>query len=148
MSGAPAQQTRRAASRKTVTDVTMSEELAAFRNRMPGCSVVTFADLSTGMVLASSTAQKTAQERLDALCEAARDALTGEISKQIAQHFAADATEAPHVAVQADAERITCFVRAAFPAQEALCCIVSARTPVDVLVKEAQSVLERWVVEG
>lgn len=114
---------------------------------MPGCSVVAFADLSTGLVLASSTSHRTTQERLDALCAAARAALLGPSAHRIAEDFAGNAQNAPRVAVHADAHGITCFVRPSVPAQEALCCVLSPETPLDRVVQDAQAFLLRIVAE-
>ena len=130
-----------------MVNVTMSEELAALRIRIPGCSVVAFADLSTGLVLASSTSHKTTQERLDALCAAARASLLGPSAHKIAEDFAGNAQNTPRVAIHADAHGITCFVRPSVPAQEALCCVLSPESPLDRVVEDAQAFLLRIVAE-
>lgn len=123
----------------------MSEELAALRDRVPGCSVVAFADLSTGMVLASSTAEKTTQERLDALCAAGRDMLKGDAARHMAEGFC---EAAPRVAIHACAGNLNCFIQAPRPAEEALCCVVSPQTPLSELLDAAALLLQRTVSEG
>lgn len=131
-----------------MTNVTMSEELATLRDRVPGCSIVAFADLSTGMVLASSTAEKTTQERLDALCANGREALLGAVAQSLAAEFGAGSDSRLHVAIRAGGGSLACFVLAPQPAQEALCCVVSTYAPLDTLIAAATALLERTTTEG
>lgn len=127
--------------------VTISEELLAFRQRVAGCYVVAFADLSTGMVLASSTSEKVTQEKLDQLCAAGFDALVGPKAACVAQQVGASASAGPHMAVVATDLGVECFVRSCHPAQEALCFRVSERVHLDALFNEAFVLLERLVGE-
>ena len=126
----------------------MSEELAALRNRVPGCSVIAFADLSTGMVLASSTCRKTTQEKLEALCAAGREALRGDVARQITEGFGNGAPDGPCVALRAEKSGLTCFIHAPMPAEEALCCVVSSLTPLQDLIDAGTALLIRTASEG
>lgn len=128
--------------------MTISDELLAFRQRVDGCLVVAFADLSTGMVLASSTSEKVTQEKLDALCVAGIDALAGPKAAEIAKKLGSIAAQAPLAAVTATHAEIECFVRSSHPADEALCFRVTKGVNLDALLKEAFTFLERLVGES
>lgn len=128
--------------------VTIREELLAFRQRVDGCHVVAFADLSTGMVLASSTSEKVTQEKLDALCAAGFDALVGPKAICIVQHVGTSANTGPKVAAVATDAGIECFVRTCHPAQEALCFRVSEQVDIAALIKEASLLLEHLAGDG
>ena len=55
----------------------IAEDLTALRRDFPGCRVATFADLSSGLVLFTSTAERLPQERLDAMLDRAAGLLEG-----------------------------------------------------------------------
>lgn len=131
-----------------MTKVTISEELAEFRAGFPGCFTVAFADLSTGMVLASSTSEKTTQERLDALCERATTCLSSAETAGFVVAFGRDRTCQPTLAWQAELGRVHCFIKLPHPAAEALCCVASMDVPLDKLSTDAAYLLTRLASEG
>jgi hypothetical protein len=131
-----------------VKPVTISEELLAFRQRVPGCHVIAFADLSTGMVLASCTSEQVTQEKLDALCNSGFDTLFGVNNTGLLQQSQGGSGEAPKAAVVATEAEIQCFVCALHPAQEALCFVISEHLLLDELFEEARSLLHRLVGES
>lgn len=55
----------------------IADDLTALRRDFPGCRVATFADLSSGLVLFTSAADRLSQERVDALLERAAALLDG-----------------------------------------------------------------------
>jgi hypothetical protein len=128
--------------------VTIVEELSAFRAGFPGCRVVAFADLSTGMVLAADAAEKTTQEKLDALCEAGNTCLTGTRARVVSRAFAKGTRCFPLQAWQVDQNTVRCFVRMPDPAVEALCFVADATIALDALCREARPLLQRLVTEG
>lgn len=126
--------------------MTIGEELARLRSAHLGCHSVLFADLSTGMVLAASTAQKTAQEKLDFLCQQARACFLVSGTEG-----SADAPPLPFVPItvwRADANGLYCFVKAPAPAQEALCIAASADVALDCLCADAGKLLALIAAEG
>lgn len=128
--------------------VKISEELAAFRDRVPGCQVVLFADFSTGMVLASSTAEKTTQEKLDALCMQGRAALNDPLALSLAAICDDTDGTAADFAMCADDLSVSCYLRAPAPAQEALCFSIDAPTLSDQVFEDASSLLRRISMES
>jgi hypothetical protein len=130
-----------------VEHVKISEELYAFRERIPGCSVVLFADLSTGMVLASNSAEKIPQEKLDALCLDACDALKSVEAAAVAEvAFGCQGAE-PDVAFRTDGRLVKCFVRLPGQVEEALCFIVSGPAVSENSVEEASVAIRRILSE-
>jgi hypothetical protein len=55
----------------------IADDLTALRRDFPGCRVVTFADLSSGLVLFTSAEARLPQERLDAFFRRAASLLNG-----------------------------------------------------------------------
>ncbi|MEM1352085.1 MAG: hypothetical protein AAGF27_07055 [Pseudomonadota bacterium] len=129
-------------------DVTIGEELTGLRGSLPGCEVVAFADLSTGMVLASSTSSRHAQEKLDALCDAGRDALSGPLAQDVSRAFGIDDAVVFQMAFLGDERGIMCFVRARRPAEEALCFVLSPDAPLEGLQCLAVAMLSRLASEA
>ena len=123
--------------------VTIGKELADLRAGYPGCHAVVFADLSTGMVLASGTTEKTTQERLDALCQAGHFCLTGSTTCVMNEGLLVDGGQLPKIAWQADRFGTRCFVKVPDPAAEALCIVASDDTPLDHLTADAIELLSR-----
>lgn len=131
-----------------MNSVTTGEELAALRHRYPGCFVVVFADLSTGMVLAASTLEKTAQEKLDALGRAAHRCLLGQGASAVAQVLGVGARNRPAMALQAGADEVRCFLRAPAPAVEALCLVLTPEVDLERLLPDATEALLRLTLEA
>ena len=128
--------------------VTISEELAAFRAGHPGCLVVAFADFSTGMVLASDTAERTTHEKLDALCDAGAACLDDARTLHFADAFAGLACRRPQQVWLVDAHGLKGFFRLEAPASEALCLAVDRAADVGVLGAQALRLLQRIAAEG
>ena len=96
----------------------IADQLAVMRDDFPQCRSVTFADLSSGLVLCASTQVKLRQERLDALCDRARALLSGPGAAAAAAVLGA----APDEAVLDEAGMLLVFVRSPVEPDEALCC--------------------------
>ena len=116
----------------------MREKLDSLRTRFTGCSIVAFADLSTGLVFAASTREKTDQERLDALCHEARDVLCGPVAKTMAETGFPSRQEPMH-AVSFGAGRLSLFVRTLSQPQEALCFVCDPNTSVTEMIEFSSS---------
>ena len=131
-----------------MADVTIGEELMAFRDRFPDCVVVAFADLSTGMVLAASTQEKTTQEKLDALCEDAFAHLVGSASRAVATELGLGDAPWPRSLVTATETCLTCLLHAHPPAREALCLILRDYETLDCVLRDAGQLLDRIAADA
>lgn len=98
----------------------ISESLDALRGKFPECMTVAFADISTGMVLASSSQDHLNQEHLDALCTTAADMLSGETAQRIATVFVGN--EAIQQAVIFEKLEVGVFLKSVYSPSDALCC--------------------------
>lgn len=137
-----------AVQRQPLDRMTINEELIAFRSQFPDCSVMIFADLSTGLVLAASTAVKTTQEKLDALCVEGCDLLMGQQARAVSAGFSTVGQSGIDVAVCADLAGVKCFVRAPLPAHEMFCFVLGGNTAVEALLSDARGLLAHLVAEG
>ncbi|MEO9649998.1 MAG: hypothetical protein ABJ360_20105 [Roseobacter sp.] len=128
-------------------NVGIGAELNDFLDRFPECLAVAYADLSTGLVLASRSIEQMAQEKLDALCEIGRDCLLGENAVAVSQAFANPQQKNPNVAWYADSAGIKCFIKAPDPEVEAICLLVNSQQLSDGISSEAQHLLRRISAE-
>lgn len=126
--------------RVTVINMAVQDRLDRLRARFPGCSVVAFADLSTGMIFAASTREKMAQERLDALCDTARAFLCGALAQSVARDVLQSSDETMH-AVAFDAGSLTCVIRSQASPAEVLCCVCDPGTPIAEVIAQGAGVL-------
>jgi hypothetical protein len=132
----------------TVQRVTICKELEDLRTGHPGCQSVILADLSTGMVLASSTAEKTTQEKLDDVCRRARDCLGSQSLSPAPTGLSDRDEEVATLAWHFDGAAVRCYIKAPAPAEEALCLVASPDAPLHDLCHEARQILLRITAEG
>ncbi len=113
--------------------------LDSLRRDFPVCKLAAFADLSAGMVLASSADAPVPQERLDRLCATAAELLAGDSARRIAAVCAQPLDQWPAHAMAIDGEEIGLFLRSDHEASDALCCLVeTAQDMEDFLVSARQ----------
>ena len=103
--------------------MTIHSRLDDLRTRYSGCTVAAFADLSTGMVLASSTMRPTGQETLDALCRVALRLFAPGMPDGLKGADASDAGGAPWYAITGFRGSLACFVKSPVLAEEAICLV-------------------------
>ncbi len=117
------------------------EELNNLRQAVPGCDVVAFADLSTQMVLVTSSDQSVPREEMDAL-SAEGAAVLG---------HGADGPLGlgrPGSAVVATSTGLRIFLRAASEPSDALCCMAKSGMDVAAFLTAARPCLDRISGEG
>ncbi|MEM9576640.1 MAG: hypothetical protein AAF999_06470 [Pseudomonadota bacterium] len=123
--------------------MTIVKELAALRAGYPGCLAIVFADLTTSMVLASNTAEKTTQEKLDALCEAAQECLLGAEAAGLSGLLEDAGAATPTMVWRAVPDGMRCYLKLPAPAGEALCIALRHDVPIDRLSADAAALLSR-----
>lgn len=96
----------------------IADQVTALRRAFPECRVATFADLASGLVLFTSSDARLPQERLDALCDRARQLLDAG-----ADDAAAAALGAPvRLVATTDEDGILVVARSPEEPDEALIC--------------------------
>ncbi|MBM7067981.1 hypothetical protein [Actibacterium sp. 188UL27-1] len=118
--------------------VTVSDELDSLRSAFPDCQTVAFADLSSRMILKTSSAQKTPQELMDRLCEEAVS-IFGDIGSNLSLSDDTDAAQA----VVFTSTSLKIFLRGAQEPADILCCVCSPSIDVDSFLRHAQPALDR-----
>ncbi|MEM6887955.1 MAG: hypothetical protein AAF636_07415 [Pseudomonadota bacterium] len=103
------------------------QRLSDLREAHDHCVVVALVDLSTELILSSSTQDKLAQEKLDRLCQSAARAF---------------GTVPASVAVECGSHRTSIFVRSADYADEALCFLGNPDMDLRRVMAAAHSFLE------
>ena len=117
-------------------DISFSDDLNALRDRLEGCRLVAYADLSTRMVLQVSADPKPRREEIDALCDLAAQCLDG---KSLPVFFDG---EAPYTALLASGDEVRFFVRSLSDPADALILIVKEPVEQSVVWSAAQELLD------
>lgn len=130
-----------------VVRVSIKEDFADFLRQFPACSVVAFADLSTGMILAADTRERLAQEKLDSLCNSALQALTGRVSTAIAKAGAQKGEQAVNKCAVGYKDRLECYIRAPASADEALCLVLATDCDLASVILAGERLLQRTLVD-
>lgn len=124
----------------------IADQLDGLRAQFPACDIAAFADLSTGMVLASTAAKKITQERLDDLCRCAADALRGPLFKTVGGTIVNRETDTISYVIRLSASGVELFVEAPAESDEALCLVCAHGVDVDGLVQTARALLDKFEV--
>lgn len=114
--------------------MTLDQHLDALRGALPACRAAAYIDLQAELVLTASTVPGLRREMLDALAEAARRLFAAEA---LSGDMAAD------LAVVLTVEDAHVFVRDGDEPGEALCCLCSLGTDVELIASEARGALTR-----
>lgn len=117
------------------------DELNSLRKAVPGCDVVAFADLSTQMVLVTSSDRSIPREEMDAL-SAEGSAVLGR-SKDGPLGLGR-----PGSAVVATSTGLRIFLRASAEPSDALCCIAKSDLDVAAFLAQARPCLDRISGDG
>ena len=117
-----------------------TDQLANLRSAFPSCKVAVFADLSTGMILCSSTQTLVPQETLDMVCEIAIDLLVGDTTALISQTLD---NEKVSQAITMNATDIGIYLRATQVPADSLCCLCDPHIDFDQFIIAARSSLEK-----
>lgn len=104
----------------------IAEHLSSLREEFQDCRVAAYVDLSAKMVLSSSVRGKVPQEKLDALCNRASDALTGDASSAVPSLLTGETDAQLRSAVIAVGDTIEILQRSSVDSDEALCCVCDA----------------------
>ena len=126
--------------------MSVSDALDALRAEIPGCSLVAFADLSSKIVLTSSSATNPAREMLDALSVAAHLVLDGDVAASAASIFGNE-DAAAETAMLLSPSEARIFMRSPGENPEALICVCAPDCNLDVVVDCARTTLKRIVSE-
>ncbi|MCV3273124.1 hypothetical protein [Roseobacter sinensis] len=118
----------------------VQDRLDDLRARFPGCRIVAFADLSTGLVFAASTAERVGQERLDALCADATQQLDSAATQAVSEHVF-QTQLAPAGSISIGSQVVTCVVSLPDRGAEALCMTCDRTVRVVELMRAAADVL-------
>ncbi len=119
--------------------MSLSDDLDSLRASFAACETVAFADLSSRMVLVTSSERKLRQEALDALCEEA--GLLFEGPKGGAPIFSSD--DGADTAIFATQDGVDVFLRATSEPTDVLCCRCGAEIDVAAFITEARAQLEK-----
>ncbi|MEO9823208.1 MAG: hypothetical protein ABJF50_02190 [Paracoccaceae bacterium] len=125
--------------------MSVSEALDALRSEIPGCSLVAFADLSSKIVLTSSSATNPAREKLDALSAAAHLVLDGAIAEGAVPIWGDQNTAETAMLLSSSEARV--FMRSPGENPEALICVCAPDCNLEVVMDCARSTLKRIVSE-
>lgn len=119
-----------------MTTTTIAGRLDGLRQEIPGCRLVALADLSSGLVLVASSAERQSQETLEALTLSASEALNG-AAAQGALQLIGPVDEAAVLSSRS----VRAFVRSPDDPAEVLCCVGGPEVDVGALILASRRVL-------
>ena len=123
----------------------ITTELDAMRADLEGCVLVAFTDLSSQLVLSSSSASKPAQEEMNALSQAAHLVLDGAYADSAQAGW--DGKPAAEAAVLMTGAEARVFLRSPGNPAEALIAVCAPDTDLDAAVTQARATLDRIVAK-
>lgn len=109
----------------------LSDRLDELRQEVPGCALVSFGDISTGLALRTSASRQHKQDYLE------------EILQQAAQNFALSdfLCEGNDRVVVATPDEIRIFVRSSAGNSDVVCCVCDSAAEVGQIALSAQNIL-------
>lgn len=126
--------------------MTVNEELETLRADRPGCDLVGYADLGSGMVLTSVGRNSRPRELMDALAAEAVALLDGASLPGLVDLLSPDADRLDEAVVMAP-DRAHVFVRSPVEPGEAIVVVCTPATPLDALISDARGLLRRFGTE-
>ena len=119
----------------------IADEINKLREEYDGCTLVAFADLSSKMVLLTSSRKKIPQENLDHLCAEAAIMFKG-----AAANLNRDA--APITALVVDGDHTNIYLRNEAGADDVLCCVCGPDVDLNAFLTSAQARLDQIMPGG
>lgn len=120
-------------------------ELDGMRADVPGCVLVAFTDLTSQLVLSSSSATKPVQEEMNALSQAAHLALEGAYADGATAGRQEETSAQAAVLMTGSETRV--FLRSPGNPAEALICVCAPDTDLDSAVTQARETLKQIVAK-
>lgn len=127
--------------------MSIARTLDSLRQAFPECRTVAYADISTSMILSTSSDDALRQEHLDALCETAVDMLDGTGAPPLADLLGKGDGGVFQVIVMDPAE-VGIFLKSTTTPTDALCCLCSPRIDTGSFIPHARRYLEEIGVDG
>lgn len=103
----------------------LAEKLDCVRQEFPECRMVAYADISTNMILSTSSAMELRQEHLDSLCDIAVDMLCGQSSSHLRGALGGSSDADVFQVIIIEPTEVNVFLRSTTSPMEALCCVCS-----------------------
>lgn len=124
------------------------EILESFRTSHQGLVGVGYADLSTDMMLATSSEPLIPQERWDAMSGTAISLLTGDAAEDLGALLSHGDADPISFASIANRCNVQIFVRGKIDPSFALCCFAAGRIRIEQIVTAAQRALTEMAQDG
>ncbi len=111
--------------------MTLSDRLDTLRREVPGCTLVSFGDIATGLALRTSASKQHKQDYLE------------EILNQAARNFALSdsAMQGSDRVVVATPDEVRIFVRSSEGNTDVVCCVCQSAMEVGHVTRSAQKIL-------
>lgn len=111
--------------------MSLTDRLDELRQMVPGCTLVSFGDISTGLALRTSASQQHKQDYLeDILLQAARSFAMSDLM-----------TEGNDLVVVATPGEVRIFVRSQLGNSDVLCCVCQSASEIPAVTRHAQRIL-------
>ncbi|MFK7940965.1 MAG: hypothetical protein AB8B82_16415 [Roseovarius sp.] len=115
--------------------MTLSDRLDDLRHQVPGCSLVSFGDMSTGLALRTSAARSYKQDYLeDVLRQAVENFQLSDLMTDLM-------SEGNDLVVVATPDEVRVFVRSRAGNADIVCCICDSASEIPQITQAAQQIL-------
>lgn len=118
----------------------VTRQLDGLRDRLPGCVLAAYGDVSAQLVLRSSADAPWPQEKLDDLCKSGARQFA--LADRLAPHRD---TDQPRTAVVATRKDVRVYVGGGQASSDLLCCVCSAGTATDPVVEAVQALMAEFM---
>lgn len=123
----------------------ITAELDAMRAGVKGCALVAYTDLTSQLMLSTSSVSKPVQEEMNALAQAAQVSLDGGFADSASPSWGGTPPELAVLMTGSDARM---FLRSPDNPAEALVCVLAPDTDLDAVVTQARETLQKIAARG
>ena len=115
------------------------------RRAVPACSAAGFADLSTDMMLVTSSSYVVPQEHWDALASTAVELCAAPNKARIGEVLGAGENAPPDTVLLLNADELTVILQSQDDPAYALCCVCAPQVDVEAILQSAQAALSEAI---
>jgi hypothetical protein len=119
------------------------DRLTELRTSTKGCVLVALADLSSGIILCSSSAIKQPQERLDSISSNAVRLLNSDTARVASTILGLESQNNIDEVIALNPSHTQMFIRSRNELSDVLCCICSTEVDAQSFIDSARTVLEQ-----
>ena len=128
--------------------MTIQDNLDEFRDDFPECTIVGLGDISSGLVLCSSSAQKFPQEKFDSLCEMAIEIFSQDTAGKAAKALDMPDATSLHQGIVLAKEETYLFLKSKSDPSDAMFSVCSSKIDLSSFTNGAVELMKTIATEA